>query len=92
MRIKPIASNMTELVLNDGTQVLFSYQTPVACYIYDKAHGHHVFYKTSYKWSKTTSRHINKWLDGVQAIQADQGFFNDLVNGSFIHTQEASCN
>jgi hypothetical protein len=83
MRIKPIASNMTELVLNDGTQVLFSYETPVACKL------NHNYYRTSYKWSKTTSRHINKWLDGVQAIQADQGFFNDLVNGSFIHTQEA---
>ena len=43
MKIKPIASNMTELVLNDGTQVLFSYETPVAAWIKGK------YYKTETK-------------------------------------------
>ena len=30
MKLKPIANNMNELTLANGTQVLFSYQTPVA--------------------------------------------------------------
>ena len=52
MKIKPIASNQTELHLNDGTVVLFSYQTPVAV---NYAEGG--FARTSTKWSKTTSKH-----------------------------------
>ncbi len=30
MKLKQLASNMTELELNNGTRVLFSYETPVA--------------------------------------------------------------
>jgi hypothetical protein len=73
MKIKPIASNMTELVSNDGTVILFSYETPVAC----KLNGS--YYKTSQKWSVTTSRHISKWLSGVIAAQAEQSFFDNLT-------------
>ena len=74
MKIKPIQSNMTELTLADGTQVLFSYQTPVACWIDGQ------FYKTSYKWSKTTSRHINKWTHC--AIEKPQSYFDQLTRGA----------
>jgi hypothetical protein len=73
MRIKPIASNMTELVLNDGTQVLFSYQTPVASWKDGQ------FFKTERKWSNTTTRHINKWADC--AISKPQEYFDNLVQG-----------
>jgi hypothetical protein len=73
MRIKPIASNMTELVLNDGTQVLFSYETPVASWKDGQ------FYKTSTKWSKTTSKHINKWAHC--AVEVPQEYFDNLVKG-----------
>jgi hypothetical protein len=73
MKIKPIQSNMTELTLNDGTQVLFSYQTPVACW----KDGH--FYKTDKKWSNTTTRHINKWSH--LAIAKPQTFFDELTQG-----------
>ncbi len=74
MRIKPIASNMTELVLNDGTQVLFSYETPVASWKDGQ------FYKTSHKWSNTTTRHINKWSHC--AVSMPQDYFNNLVKGA----------
>jgi len=74
MKLNPIASNMTELTCNDGTKILFSYKTPVACSINGS------YYKTSKKWSQTTSRHINKWLDGVIAGQAEQEFFDNLVS------------
>ena len=74
MKINLIASNMTELICNDGAVVLFSYSTPVAC----KLNGN--YYKTSKKWSMITSKHINKWLDGVIAGSAEQSFFDNLVS------------
>ena len=57
MIVQQIASNQTELMLADGTEVLISYVTPVAARIPGKG-----WVRTSYKWSKTTTRHINKWL------------------------------
>jgi hypothetical protein len=73
MNLKPIASNKTELTLGDGTQVLFSYETPVACWINGE------FFKTSKKWSNTTSRHINSWVH--LATEKPQEFFDNLVKG-----------
>ena len=73
MQLKPIASNMTQLDLSNGYQILFSYQTPVAC-LSDNG-----YYRTSKKWSTTTSRHINKWLDGVLAKEQPQQFFDELA-------------
>ena len=74
LKLKPIASNMTE-VETDRATVLFSYQTPVACCMTDGSG----FFRTSKRWSVTTSRHINKWLDGAQALERDQSFFDSLV-------------
>ena len=71
MKLKPIASNMTELTLANGTQVLFSYETPVASW----ENGQ--FYKTEKFWSKTTSRHINKWTDC--AVLKPQTYFDSLT-------------
>jgi hypothetical protein len=73
MNLKPLASNKTELTLGDGTQVLFSYETPVACWINGE------FFKTSKKWSNTTSRHINSWVH--LATEKPQEFFDNLVKG-----------
>ena len=72
MQLKPIASNMTQLDLN-GYQILFSYQTHVAC-LSDNG-----YYRTATKWSSTTTRHINKWLDGVLAKEQPQSFFDELA-------------
>ena len=73
MRLKPIGSNMTELSVGDYT-FLFSYDTPVA---YNK-HGHG-FYRTNTFFSVTTSRHINKWLDGVDAAEVSQAHIDALL-------------
>jgi hypothetical protein len=73
MNLKPIASNKTELTLGDGTQVLFSYETPVACWIQGE------YFKTSKKWSNTTSRHINSWVH--LATEKPQEYFDNLVQG-----------
>jgi hypothetical protein len=75
LKLRPIASNMN-LIDTPDYLVLFSYATPVACY--DK---HNLdYYRTSKKWSMTTSRHINKWLDGVQAIEQPQEYFDNLLS------------
>lgn len=81
MNLKPIASNMTELSLADGTQILFSYQTPVAMLQDNK------FYKTDKKWSVTTSKHIGKWANTFWNVPLSQWenkpqeYFDNLVKG-----------
>jgi hypothetical protein len=76
LSVKPVASNMT-LLETPKHIVLFSYATPVASF--DK--GNYSFNRTSTKWSMTTTRHINKWLDGAKAIEQPQTYFDDLLGG-----------
>ena len=87
MNLKPIASNMTELTVNladyrGDTKILFSYSTPVAAMNlspeWHKEFGSACI-KTDCQWSKTTSRHINKWLAGAKATEREQSFFDALV-------------
>ena len=77
MNLRPIASNMTELVTN-GCTVLFSYETPVAAYTPTQG-----YVRTSKKWSVTTSKHINKWLrsQDAEAEERSQAFFDSLIEG-----------
>ena len=74
MQLKPIAANRTQLNLNDGTQIFFSYETPVAAKLpnYD-------YIMTATKWSSTTTRHINQWLEGVHADEVPQNKLDELV-------------
>jgi hypothetical protein len=67
MKIKTIASNMTELHTDDAV-ILFSYETPVAAL----RKSDHEYLRTDLFWSQTTSRHINKWLHGVEAQTVSQ--------------------
>lgn len=80
MKLNPLGPNMTEIYVNDVT-VLFSYKTPVAVMI-DEGLGF-VFYRTSKRWSNTTSRHINKWLRvyGKVASEKPQEYFDNLLSG-----------
>ena len=73
MELIPIGSNQTQINLTNGDSVFFSYRTPVACLT---ANG---YYRTSKKWSVTTTRHINKWLDGVLAKEQPQEYFDSMV-------------
>ena len=75
MQLKTIAANQTQLNLNNGTEIFFSYETPVAAKLPD-----YEYIRTATKWSVTTSRHINKWLEGVNATEVDQEVLNNLVN------------
>jgi hypothetical protein len=58
MKIKQIASNMTEATVNNIT-LLYSYETPVAGYDDQGA------FRTDEKFSRTTSKHINQYLGGA---------------------------
>ena len=78
MQLTPLASNMTEVETSEG-RVLFSYRTPVAAYVFGKnGFGGH-FVRTEKWWSVTTSRHINKWLDGGTAKEVAQTYLDNLV-------------
>ena len=77
MQLNPIASNMTEITLANGKQVLFSYKTPVASWEDGQ------FYKTEKFWSKTTTRHVNKWINSAndqwQTSEKPQSYFDNLT-------------
>ena len=73
MQLTPLASNMTEIETDDA-RILFSYRTPVAAYVFGVG-----YVKTDKWWSVTTSRHINKWIDGVTVKEVSQTFLDKLV-------------
>lgn len=72
MLVRNIGSNQTEVETRKG-RILVSYSTPVAAWINGKA------YRTAKKWSVTTSRHINAWLNGAKAEEKPQSFFDNLM-------------
>ncbi len=76
MKLTPIAANQNEVSFNNGTQIFFSYKTPVAAYLPERG-----YVRTERFWSKTTSRHINKWLQGVTNVdEIDQSILDNLTN------------
>lgn len=75
MKLNPIGPNQNEVTLPNGTQILFSYSTPVAAYVPGRG-----WLRTSTKHSVTTSRHINQWLDGIKAESVPQAEI-DALNG-----------
>jgi hypothetical protein len=72
MKLRPINPNCTEITVGEYT-ILFSYKTPVAYHLEGKG-----YFKTSKKWSKTTLKHINQWLDGSNAIEVSQDELDKL--------------
>jgi len=73
MKLKQLGSNMTALNLNE-VQVFFSYETPVAAMLADGS-----LVRTEDFYSVTTSKHINKWLDGQEAQEVPQAAIDELV-------------
>ena len=71
MKIQQVGPNQTAVITKDQT-VFFSYNTPVAAMV----NGN--YYRTEKKWSTTTGRHINNWLNGQQAEIKSQAFFDGL--------------
>jgi len=76
MKIKQIASNMTELDLGFA-QVFFSYETPVAACLTDGT-----LVRTAERYSVTTTKHINKWLQGCEALTVPQERIDCLLTSA----------
>ena len=74
MNLTPIAANQTELSFTNGTQVFFSYETPVAAYSNDSG-----YIRTDVSYSVTTTRHINKWVGDNKCETVSQDVINNLV-------------
>ena len=75
MKLQSIAHNRTLLIFNNGiTEILFSYETPVAGYS-DKLG----YIKTDQWYSSTTTRHINKYLGDTKHTVVSQSVINDLL-------------
>ena len=66
MKLYQKGSNMTELDLGFA-QVFFSYETPVAARLTDGT-----LVRTDERYSVTTTKHINKWLNGCDALTVSQ--------------------
>ena len=60
MKLHSFATNRTLLSFDDGSEVFFSYDTPVAGY--SRKLG---YIKTNRWYSSTTTRHINKYFHDV---------------------------
>tara|TARA_R100000315_G_scaffold59098_1_gene34680 strand:+ start:1224 stop:1472 length:249 start_codon:yes stop_codon:yes gene_type:complete len=67
MKLKVIGSNQTQIDYKDGTVIFFSYETPVAGYLPEIG-----YVRSDQFYSVTTSKHINKWLEGVDAVKVPQ--------------------
>lgn len=75
MKLNNFASNQTQVNLNDGTVILFSYKTPVAAFVPGQG-----YVRTNHKWSRTTSKHINAWLRNVGIVgSVDQSYLDNLI-------------
>ena len=60
MQLHSFATNRTLLTFDDGTEVFFSYETPVAGY------SNKLGYVKSKQWySSTTTRHVNRYFNHV---------------------------
>ena len=66
IQLKSIRKNYN-IIINNDNQILYSYSTPVAV-----IHSNGSCYQTNQKYSTTTSRHINKFLDGLENKKVNQ--------------------
>ena len=74
MKFKQLGANKTLLTLKNGVQVFLSYETPVAARL-----ENFEYVRTNQSWSRTTSRHITQWLEGVKAKTVEQSFLDNLL-------------
>ena len=75
MRLINCGPNKTELVFESPDKsVFFSYETPVAVRVGP------TYYRTEEKFSMTTTKHINSWLDGTYATFMPQDFIEKFVS------------
>ena len=82
MKLKLIGANQTEVQLSDHyerqtIQIFFSYEQAVCVRNADGC------FVTTEKYSRTTSKHINKWVAGLSNIikMVPQSKIDNLVEG-----------
>ena len=81
MKLQSFAANRTLLSFDDGTEIFFSYETPVAGYSNKLG-----YVKTNTWYSSMTTRHINRYLQDAyypspvgQVSEVDQSVINNLI-------------
>ena len=74
MKIKRLGASKTLLALPSGSEIFYSYETPVAY----QMHSGELF-KTEEYYSRTTFKHITQYLNGREAETVPQSFINQLV-------------
>ena len=78
MTVNNIKPNQTEVELNNGDIVFVSYSTPVAAFISGRG-----IVKTSKKWSATTTKHINQFIQRTNPAstvsEEPQEFFDNIL-------------
>ena len=73
MKIKRLGASKTLLALPSGSEIFYSYDTPVAAQVSGE------FYRTNEYYSRTTSKHITQYLNGRYAHPVEQSFINQIV-------------
>ena len=73
MKIKRLGASKTILALSSGSEIFYSYDTPVAAQISGE------LYRTKEYYSRTTSKHITQYLNGREAEAVPQSMINQLV-------------
>jgi len=83
MKLQSFAVNRTLLSFDDGTEIYFSYETPVAGYSNKLG-----YVKTNQWYSSTTTRHVNRYLNDawgsstvsdLKVSEVDQSVINNLI-------------
>jgi hypothetical protein len=79
MKVKQVTTTSTQVSLADGTEVLYSYSTPVAALVPGRG-----WLRTNEFHSVTTSKHINRWFrenkaDGAVVAVVPQWEVDQLV-------------
>ena len=72
MKLQVNGSNRTTVTLANGTEVFFSYSTPVAAHIPGRG-----YVQTEKYWGRTTSKHIGQFGATGGAVEP-QSFFDNL--------------
>ena len=73
MKIKRLGASKTLLALPSGSEIFYSYDTPVAAQVAGE------LYKTKEYYSRTTSKHITQYLNGRYAHLVDQSFIYEIL-------------
>ena len=73
MKIKRLGASKTILALSSGSEIFYSYNTPVAAQVAGE------LYRTNEYYSRTTSKHITQYLNGRNAEAVPQSMINQLV-------------